>query len=257
MNHAEAVAKRALEAILPATMEYQPEQSHGEYDFELRYHNGATGAVEVTAAMDQTQAQTSAAIRCKKNGGSVIQPRRCAKSWMIFPTMGASIRKIREAADEYLFRLEQEGIENFSCVRGGPRSVYDVCRDLSLTSGSVIRTVESAKILIAHPIGGGAVGPRLAIEAGEREAWKKDNRRKLRAAKTAEHHFVVYIDTANGLPWIALTDFEPPSVLPNLPEEITSMWLVGHGNKANEFVVWCANSKQPWRSLRAESVDTP
>ena len=37
MNHPETVAKRVLEAVLPCTMEYQPEQSHGEYDFELRY----------------------------------------------------------------------------------------------------------------------------------------------------------------------------------------------------------------------------
>jgi hypothetical protein len=66
MNHAETVAQRVLESILPCTMEHQSEQSHGEYDFELRYHSGDTAAVEVTASVDQEQRETIAAIHSKK-----------------------------------------------------------------------------------------------------------------------------------------------------------------------------------------------
>jgi len=117
-------------------------------------------------------------------------------------------------------------------------------------SGSVISTGTSPRIFIASPLGGGAVGPSIAIQAVEKEAWKQDNRKNLGAAKTAEHHLVVYIDVMNGLPWVALTDFEPPSTLPNLPEEITCIWLVGHGEEENQFVVWHAKAQEPWRSLR-------
>ncbi|MGB8579717.1 MAG: hypothetical protein WCD47_02760 [Candidatus Sulfotelmatobacter sp.] len=70
MNHAERVAKLVLERILPGTLEYQQEQSHGECDFQLRYHSGATAAVEVTASVDEQQIQTIAATRSKKKGGS-------------------------------------------------------------------------------------------------------------------------------------------------------------------------------------------
>jgi hypothetical protein len=50
MNHAEMVAKCVLEDILPCTMNYKFEQSHGECDYELCYHSGAIAAVEVTEA---------------------------------------------------------------------------------------------------------------------------------------------------------------------------------------------------------------
>ncbi len=148
-------------------------------------------------------------------------------------------------------RLEQAGIEKFSLVRDWHHQcVQDVCRDLNVMSGSVISTGTSPRIFIASPLGGGAVGPSIAIQAVEKEAWKQDNRKNLGAAKTAEHHLVVYIDVMNGLPWVALTDFEPPSTLPNLPEEITCIWLVGHGEEENQFVVWHAKAQEPWRSLR-------
>lgn len=250
MDHAETVAKRVLERILPGTMEYQVVQSHGEIDFELRYHNRrTTAAVEVTASVDQTQAQTMAAIRDEKKGGSSIPATKCEKSWVIFPAKNARIDKIRASADGYLSRLG--GIEKFFWVRDGHRQgVHEICHDLSVISGWVIPTHESPTIRIACPIGGGAVGPSLAIEAGEREAWKPDNRKKLGAAKTGEHHLVVHIDALNGLPWVALTDFEPPPVLPNLPEEVSDLWLVGQKQEANEFVVWNASTTKHWSSLR-------
>jgi hypothetical protein len=251
MDHAEIIAKLVLEGILPGTMEYQTEQSHGECDFELHYHGGAaTAAVEVTASVDRTLLQTIAAIRGRKKA-PFIQPAKCEKSWTISPTKEANIDKIRDEADGYLSRVEQAGIEKFSFVRDGHHlCIQDICRDLGVTSGRVIPTGASPKIHIQFPVGGGGVGARIAIEAGEKEAWKKDNREKLHAAKSAEHHLVVYIDAMNGLPWVALTDFEPPFILPNLPQEITRLWLVAHGEKTDEFVVWHAGTEEPWRGLR-------
>jgi hypothetical protein len=247
MNHAEGAAKRALEGVLPCTMVYQPEQSHGECDFELRYHGGATVAVEVTSSVDQAQAETMAAIRGKKNGSSRVPATECKKSWVIFPAKNARINKIRQLADEYLSRVEQAGMDKFFCVRDWQHQcVHSICNDLGVTSGQVTLTGASPTIRIASPIGGGAVGGSDAIEAGKKEAWKQDNRKKLAATRVAEHDFVVYIDVTNGLPWVALTDFEPPSVLPNLPREITHMWLVGE--KVNAFVVWHASTKEPWSS---------
>lgn len=217
MNHAERVAKLVLERILPGTLEYQHEQSHGECDFALHYHDGTTGVVEVTSSVDQSQTETIAATRNEKKGGSVITATKCRKSWQIVPAKGSRINEIRRSADECLTKLEQAGFEKFSWVRDGHRDcIQEVCSKLKVVSGSVIPTAgASPAIRIAFPIGGGAVGPSTAIEAGEKEAWKPDNRKKLGAAKTAERHLVVYIDTLNGLPRIALTDFGPPTILPN------------------------------------------
>lgn len=255
MNYSEAIAKRVLEAILPgANLEYQPVQSNGEYDFNLRYDDGSFAAVEVTAAVDKTLTETIAAVRSKKKGGSAIKATACKKSWLIFPGKGASINTIRADADCCLAKLEQDGIDRFFCVSNSP-SVQEICCRLQITGGGVISSETEPTIQIAFPIGGGAVGPSLAIEAGEREAWKEDNRKKLGTAKTTERHLVVYFDAGNGLPWTALTSFEPPKTLPKIPTEITNLWLIGHSENKDEFVAWYASTNEAWHSTKV--VCTP
>lgn len=250
MNYSEAVAKRVLEAILPgATLVYRSAQANREYDFDLRYSDGTVAAVEVTAAVDQTLTETIAAVRSKKKGGSIFKATACKKSWLIFPAKGASINTIRTAADGCLAHLENEGIDSFHCVSTSP-SVRNICCQLQVTGGGVISSETEPTIQIAFPIGGGAVGVTTATKTGERESWKPDNRRKLGAATMAERHFVVYLDAGNGLPWTALTSFAPPPVLTNTPDEITHLWLIGHADGANEFIIWRAGTNEPWRGIK-------
>jgi hypothetical protein len=268
MDHTERIAKLVVETALPgAEMVFRDEQSHGEYDFDLHYPTGMLAAVEVTESADQIQKQTSAEIRNKKNGGPLIVAKRCQKSWAIFPMKNPNITAIRKKADTYLFSLELAGRESFDCleacniracrnagiekslVNPAPKCVEDICYDLKIMSGSVISAGPPPRIFIKHPVYGGAVGPSTATKAGEREAFKDDNRKKLGAANTYERHLVVYADV--GLPWIALTTSEPPSTLPQVPEEITHMWLIGHsGENKDEFVVWRASAKEQWHSQR-------
>lgn len=248
MRFSEAVAKRVLETILPgASLSYRPEQSHGEYDFHLQYEDGATAAVEVTAAVDEALAKTASAIRNERRGGPVIRATLCKRSWVIFPTRGACINGIRRDADQHLAKLEREGIDSFYCTSGS-RDVRNVCCQLQITFGAAISSDGKPMILIAGPIGAGAVGPSLAIRAGEKEAWKQDNRGKLAAADKAERHLVVYFPKG-GLPWTSLTSFVPPSILPKIPNEVTNLWLIGHSEKnENEFVAWRASTNETWRS---------
>jgi hypothetical protein len=270
MRPSEAAAKLVLEAFLPgAKMVFRSEQSHGEWDFDLHYASGTVAPVEVTASVDQDQAHMSARIHDKRKGGSHLAVAKCKKSWMIFPMKSADINKIR-TADTYLSALEQADIESFRLLDAAtsrmvkaagiekyvglsvPECYEKLCYDLQLMNGRVVDAGDSPKIFINHPIGGGAVGPSVAIKAGEREAWKDDNRKKLGAAKTDERHLVVYVDVMNGLPWVALTDLEPPLALPKIPGEITHIWLISHSGEANEnqFVVWRATAKEPWHSHR-------
>jgi len=275
MDHAEMTAKLVLEAALPgARLEYCPEQSHGEYDFDLHYPNGTVAAVEVTESTVQNQKWMSDKIS-KEKGGSIIESKYCKKSWIIFVMDAKAIADIRKTADKCLAKVEQAGIDGFKYLDAQtarlqreaglekvldpplPRCVEDFCCDFKIQFGSVVREETPPKIYIRSPVRGGAVGPSAAIEAGEREAWKEDNRRKLGAAKTEERHLFVYIDPMNGLPRIALTDFEPPSVLPNIPEEITHIWLVGHSGEANEFVIWRATAKEHWANHRVGRSPAP
>ena len=251
MDHAEKVAKLILEAALPgATMKYRCAQSNGEYDFDLN-RDGVLAAVEVTSAVDQIQARTNAAIGDKKKGGSIIKAVLCKKSWRIFPSRDARINEIRKKSDRYLAEVESAGIERFHWVRGGPQCVQKICTDLGLLSGSAFSSGESGSPMIYISLigGGGAVGPSDAIDAGEKEARKADNRKKLGAAITDERHLVVYISPMNGLAWVALTDLEPPSTIPDLPREVTQIWLVAESGGGDLFVVWHGTTTKHWEKL--------
>jgi hypothetical protein len=263
----ETAVKLVFESILPgAEMLFRDEQSHGEYDFDLHYPNGTLAAIEVTESTDQLQEWTSAKIRSKKEGGPIIEARHCKKSWVVRPMKDAgTISVIRNKADGYLAKVEKAGFENFKYIDAQtarrqreagldrfrpprvPRCVEDICYDLKIMSGWAISAEAPSRIFISHPIGSGAVGPNTPVKAGKRESEKEDNREKLGAAKTDERHLAVYM---NGLPWYALTTFEPPSAFPELPEEITHIWLIGHSGEANkpEFIVWGASKNEPWRS---------
>ena len=136
-----------------------------------------------------------------------------------------------------------------NCVSASP-SVRNICCQLQVTGGGVISSEIEPTIQIAFPIGGGAVGATTATKTAERESWKSDNRKKLGAATTAERHLVVYLDAGNGLPWTALTSFAPPPITPNIPDEVTHLWLIGHADGANEFIIWRAGTNQPWRGIK-------
>ncbi len=180
MDHAETVAKLVLKASLPgARLEYRLAQPNGEYDFALHYPNGTIAALEVTSSVDQAQVQTNVAIQDKKKGGSIIRAVQTKKSWIIFTTPNAPINKIRDRIDEYLCKVELAGTENFSCTGEGPPCVQAICHDLEVLRGSVILGGTPQRIYISGPGGVGAIGADTVIAAGEKEAWKEDNRTKL------------------------------------------------------------------------------
>jgi hypothetical protein len=265
MNPAEEIAKVVMEAVLPgARMEFKDNQSHGECDFDLHYPNGTVAAVEVTESADQGQKWMSAKLS-KEGSGSVIEAKHCKKSWIIFAMDAKTIPAIRRKTDEYLAKVEQAGKHSFTWLDACttrlqrevglegvipsrvPRCVEDICYDLKIKSASVIWDEGPAKIFIAQTARGGAVGPSVALKAGEHECQKHDNRKKLGAAKTAERHLLVYVGESNGLARAALSDFEPPQELPNLPEGITHIWLAGWSISEVELVVWRASTKETWR----------
>jgi len=251
MNYPEVVSKRLFEAIFPnARLVYRVDQANGEYDFDLLHADGTTAVMEVTSSVDQLQLETVAAIRSNKKGGSAIPTTQCRKSWMLFPAKGARINRLREKADGLLYRLEQDGIDSFSWFDQGSPVVPDICGKLAIMSGSVISADGPPSIRIAFPGGGGAVGAETATDAGEVEAWKQDNRKKLSVAGSNERHLVVYIDPMNGSPWTALTEFDPPARVANIPGEVTDIWLIGHAEKSEEFIVWHGRPDSAWNSMK-------
>jgi hypothetical protein len=152
--------------------------------------------------------------------------------------------------------LEREGIDGFDFFDqwkpGCSQTVRELCYQLGVTEGYVLSSAGKPMIRINSPIRGSAVGDSLAlIQAGEDETRKEDIRKKLGVAKTAERHLAVYVHPLSSAePSTFLVSEPPQETLPTLPQEITNIWLIGDGENNDEFVVWYANTKEPWRSAK-------
>jgi hypothetical protein len=256
MDRAEQVTKVVLEAIFPGSnLKFHENQSKGEYDFDLHYPNGLISAVETTSSIDQVLTYTNAQIRDECRGGQTVPATLCKKSWIVFPTSGAPVKRIRKKIDQRLANLEIEGFEHFDCLDQIPL-VRDLCVELQLVRGAVISSAPGPQTIdVAYAGGVDAVGSTTATKAAEKEAWKQDNRKKLDVAKTNERHLFVYVNGIDALrmnsgPWVALVHFEPPSESPNLPKEITHIWLATEDLRAGHFIVWQGTANQKWRNLR-------
>ena len=250
MDHAEAVAQNLVERIvMGARMVYAQTQSNGEHDFDLHYADGRVSAVEVTSSVHKTLQETHDAIIDKDKGGSAIATRLCKNSWHIFPAMSARINRLRKEADKYLAAIELAGIEKFWGPTSDHPSVEAIYGDLGVISGSIAPWIKPGHILMALPGAGGAVGTSSVIEAAEREAFKADNRKKLRSAGGTERHLAIYVYVTSQ-PWVGLIDFEPPPTLPSLPPEITNIWVFSEAQEENQYVVWRAGVSLPWQKQR-------
>lgn len=249
MDRAEHIVKPVIEACLQgSTLIYRCEQSHGEWDFDLSY-SGKTVAVEVTQATTQSQMEIMGATKRRRG---VIGAKYCKRTWIVFLGNRPKIPQIRKNIDDYLWELERLGLEQFSCTGSSDDRLEKLCR-LGVISGTAIQPENAPQIMLNLSASGFKPDPLAAIEAGEREAQKKDNRKKLGKANTEERHLAVHIDVTNGLSWHALTKCNPPiGKRPILPDEITHIWLIGYSGEANknEFVVWRGSTREPWQSQR-------
>lgn len=251
MNHAEVVTKHALEAVLDgARLKYRLAQSHGEYDFDVQYADGRRAALEATASVDRQQLEMLAATKAKTNGKTAFEAVRCRNSWIVFAGASARIAHLRNNLDAYLARLELAGIDRFSFTDSHIPCVTEVYRDLKVDYGLVVSTTKSPSLYISPSSEGELVRPDSAIRAGEREAWKDDNRRKLGSAGTNERHLAVYIDVSDASAWTALNWTDPPKTIPILPAEITDIWILAETGCPKEFAFWHGTSNQFWHSRR-------
>jgi hypothetical protein len=254
-------------------MVFREEQSKMEYDFDLRFTNGETAAIEVTSSRDRESIEMHKRISNPRKGGSRILASRCKLTWCVFALPDADIDIIRKNADERLAKLEAAGIEEFDYIRanafmrrialnysqlGYPEKdnpstaiAAEVCNELRLMSGTVVGSSPKPEIIISRYPSGASVGASCATDAAEKEI--APNKEKLGRATAKERHLVVYIDQSNGKAWIGMESFAPPSSKPNLPEEVTHIWLIAQIEK-DRFVVWCGSKTEEWHIVDLPTV---
>jgi hypothetical protein len=247
MKPAEALAKRIIEGVeAGARMIYREDQSVRTHDFDLHRRAGTVAAVEVTSITHGVVKATHAAIDRYRR----IPRRLCTKDWRIHPASDAHIKHIAENADAYLARIEASGLDQFfsSLDASWVPSVAAIWRDLRVQGGRVLPW-KQAGIGIAFPVTGGAYGRALVLTAMQAVAAASDNLEKLAKSGATERHLVIYVDRSATSVLIALRDFEPPAELPDLPAEITDVWLFSETYGEDHYVVWRAGDDRPWQRL--------
>lgn len=246
MDLAEKIAQCVVEELIPGSnMRFQDQQHDGDHDFDLVLPDGTIVALEATASKDSELEGTNAAIRNAKHDGQFMPTSQCQRDWTIHPLKSARIDRIRSQADEYLSRIEHDGLERFFFDAQGHEyeSVRRIFEELSVEAGSVTPWKDPGQICIGLPGGGGLKSSRVAEQAVLREVQKEDNRRKLSKAATAERHLFVLVDQGNFLPWVSLVDEEPPHSAPDLPAEVTHLWAAGIARDPRVVVVWRGSAK--------------
>lgn len=255
MKHGEHITKLIIEAILPAKLEYRVEQSHGEYDFDVRYRDGTVAALEATASVDEAEVGMLAAIKRQTSGTAAFPVKKCQHSWMIFARPTARVTTLRKKLDICLSKLELDGVDRFSPSDLRLSDVNAICSDLEVTGGCVIPTSHPARLYLVPAGSGEFVSATGAIEASRREVFKKDNRLKLGASNAPERHLAVYIDVSDSSAWTALNWTDPPTVCPRLPPEITHIWMFAETALPKDFIVWHGTSDKIWQSRRLHFSD--
>ena len=181
MDHAETIAKRVLEAVLPGTrMTYRVDQSRGEHDFDLSYSDGSISAVEVTSSVDEAIEHAYARIRDTRKGGPMVKTKLCERDWLVRPALWADLRMVRAKVDQYLAAVEFAGIDRFWAPTDLHPSVERIYQNLGVVSGSVFsHWKEPGQIGIMFPTRGGA-------PSSERLPQSKLPTRKLSRSTTDE-----------------------------------------------------------------------
>lgn len=254
MKPAETLAKRIIEGIeVGERMIYREDQSVRTHDFDLHRTTGSIAAVEVTSITDGTVKATFAAVDRYRR----IPRKLCAKDWRIHPAADANIKRIAEKADAYLADIEATGIERFSSSLHASSlpPVAAIWRDLRVQAGGVLPRKEP-EIVIALPVTGGAYGQSLVITAMDTVASTSDNLEKLAMSGATERHLAIYVDRSATSVLMALRDLDPPPEPPDLPAEVTHVWLFSETYGKDRCVVWRAAANRPWERFVLTSTRT-
>lgn len=228
------------------------------YDLIIRYPNRPPGAVEVTSVTDGP----SVAL------WKLINPPRkrwcepaLAGGWSVLLAPTANAKLIKNQLPWILAKLEAQGIRD---LRPQPRRDPLHLRELGIRHllqgptefpGSIYPTID-----LPPEQSSGAVADHTNALPEWMSSWisdpiRADNLRKLSASGADERHLFVIFRGFSGAPFqvadaLMRNEAQPPDVDPDLPPEITHLWVVslwnmGHGFRWAPDTGWTRFDKFP------------
>jgi hypothetical protein len=148
-------------------------------------------------------------------------------TWTVFLDRATKLRLARTRLDHHLARIEAEGLPRFGPEhRLNSPAVRALWDDLRIGRGFISdrrRSATGGPVIALMPPRPQAPSPTAVQEEVERQAHQPDNIQKLERSGKAERHLFIWIDVLHP-GWRALSG-PPPSVAPNLPGAITTVWV--------------------------------
>ena len=243
----------AAKAIIAAhtgerVVTYDDQSQPGMHDLEIHYADGRRAAVEVTASEDQLRAGDFGALHKQP----VIHDQRLRQGWLVLLKPGAVVKRARARLPDVLAQFELAGLTE---VTVHDHNGAKWARDLLEAAEA-----DTAKAGVMQPGVIGLTGamrvewlssdPEDVVSFVEKfAASRPDNLRKLRNSGAVERHLFVW----GGLfpqDWASLRPLKLditalPSRAPNLPPEITHVWVAADGERPSRIVHWTPNGG--WR----------
>ncbi len=222
----------------------------GTHDFDLKFDDDRTIAVEVTVSTDPKIVEFWHALHDRSWDAPQLR-----HSWMLNVTPPAHVQTLRSKVEPLLHSLEQVDRRKFGLGRGPKTPEIEELHRLGVKSGDVLESTLPPSIYI-YSTGAGFASTKAVREAVEREAMKQDNRSKLGRAKADERHLFVWIDTLNTPAAAAMgfMDISPPTGC-TLPPEVDAVWIAfptqadDSGNIV-DVQLWRCDQLNGWQKVR-------
>lgn len=239
MKPSEHLAFRVFSVVEPeSVLRFIEDQSKSVHDFWIESADGSLGALEVTSYHDVVMTRAHQAIQSTRHGGAVAISRHVRNGWWVHPSARADIRAVRSRVDSYLAQIESEGRNRFFSAVDASESpaVRAIYADLHVEYGCIFAWSTPRQIRIALPGKGTVVSSRHVLEMIQAVSHLPDNRFKLNASSCSRRVLFIEVDVNAYDQWSPLVNEPPPSVPPELPAEVSEVWVAS--SIGSFLVIW-------------------
>lgn len=238
----------------------------GRHDFWLHRDGERIAALEVTSfAREDVESLDSALDR----HGRILDSESTSLTWLLDLAASSNVKLLIDSQiqiEELLTSLEADGVHRFVSGSNERAEVVELGR-LGISAGLGVPAAESPqRIVFASPPGIATwTGSDWTNDAVRAVARRSDNVSKLSHVDVAERHLFMWVFFSEFETWLELLRGVPPPDPPDLPPEITDVWIAceelfgDEGERVVSPTVWHAHRGGPWHvimSPRAEPSDS-
>ena len=250
----ELIARKILEICFFGAEVRRHETTSGqsEYDYDVVQNGDIIAAVEVTATTWEPEKRLIAQL---ESCGYRIQPGKLRKSWHVFLAFWIpGVSKISEELIDCLAQFENHAITWFIAETSFSETshiqeLYDKARGLGIKWARCSPSEQPAITMLPAFEEVFQGSEDYANPTVQCLACKEDNRKKLGASSASRRILFIVVDEMTDYPlWKQMCEFSPPKNPPQLPREVTEIWMSSRC-PSGSFIVWRCQPPNGWEKL--------